>query len=316
MGLAQILNLVLWISVAAAQLNPLYPLFSFNLQAPYIDDTLGNRHWDFGGNAIVDIAKHIRLTQDLPSQNGWLWSKRTINERAFQIEFEYKISGHGTTISGDGMAFWLTSERAETGPVFGNRQRFHGLGVFFDTYPNTPHRYPFPYVMGMLGDGSKDYEPGNDGAKTELAGCPADIRRKDYPTKCRIKYVRGRYVEVLLNNVDDGADWKTCFRVNVSLPDQLYIGFTALTGALSDNHDVIKVTAETFSENQADTSKDFVAKHGEDYKSFISFSFGINFHSFIYGTLKFIAWVFALVVILYVVFRVYSKRKRQSFKHF
>jgi hypothetical protein len=34
------------------------------------------------------------------------------------------------------MAFWYTRERMEEGPVFGNRDRWNGLAITFDTFDN------------------------------------------------------------------------------------------------------------------------------------------------------------------------------------
>lgn len=77
----------------------------------------------------------------------------------------FKIHGQGKkNLNGDGLAIWYTKERMEkgercsmyyllqikstlaavinslavlfTGPVFGNKDNFTGLGVFVDTYPN------------------------------------------------------------------------------------------------------------------------------------------------------------------------------------
>lgn len=42
----------------------------------------------------------------------------------FVIEVEFKISGASSHVYGDGLAMWLTAERAEPGPVFGNRGPF------------------------------------------------------------------------------------------------------------------------------------------------------------------------------------------------
>ena len=47
------------------------------------------------------------------------------------------MEGKGDGLFGDGFAVWLTKERVEMGPVFGNRDNFEGLGIFFDTYANS-----------------------------------------------------------------------------------------------------------------------------------------------------------------------------------
>ena len=87
-----------------------------------------------------------------------------------KIEIEFKIHGKGN-LHGDGMALWLTKQRALAGPVFGSVDKFEGLGVFFDTYKNNRPGVVFPYVMAMIGDGEKSYDKNNDGKDQELAGC-------------------------------------------------------------------------------------------------------------------------------------------------
>ena len=87
-----------------------------------------------------------------------------------QIEMEIKIHGAGH-LHGDGMAVWLTEERAKPGNVFGHADNFNGLGVFIDTYKNSRPGVVFPYVMAMLGNSSVSYDSEKDGKDNELAGC-------------------------------------------------------------------------------------------------------------------------------------------------
>jgi mannose-binding lectin 2 len=60
------------------------------------------------------------------------------------------VEGKGDGLYGDGFAVWLTKERAIMGPVFGNKDEFEGLGIFFDTYANSRQSvslflYPFSF---------------------------------------------------------------------------------------------------------------------------------------------------------------------------
>lgn len=87
-----------------------------------------------------------------------------------QIEVEFKIHGQGN-LHGDGMAIWLTKQRAQTGPVFGSVDQFEGLGVFIDTYKNQRPGVVFPYVMAMVGNGSVSYDKDHDGKDNEIGGC-------------------------------------------------------------------------------------------------------------------------------------------------
>lgn len=88
---------------------------------------------------------------------------------------EFKIHGTGN-LHADGMAMWLTKQRAIPGPVFGSTDRFEGLGIFFDTYKNARPGTIFPYVMAMVGDGQTTYDKAHDGKENELAGCSVCAR--------------------------------------------------------------------------------------------------------------------------------------------
>ncbi|KAG0275502.1 hypothetical protein BGZ95_008721 [Linnemannia exigua] len=221
----------------------LEPLRTHSLYMPYIDNDLQNRWFDFGGDTLVNTNRHIRLTQDLPSQGGWLWSRLPLQAANFQVDFQFEVDGKGDGVVGDGFAVWFTKERAETGPVFGNRDRFEGLGIFFDTYANGRHTHSFPYVMAMMGDGKTSYDNDNDGLSNRLGGCEADFRRKLIPTRGRITYNSGSKrldMELQLNAWDQ---WTTCFSLpDITLPAPYYLGFTSHTGEVHDNHDIISVT--------------------------------------------------------------------------
>ncbi|KAF8942137.1 hypothetical protein BGZ47_006790 [Haplosporangium gracile] len=219
------------------------PLRTHSIYMPYIDNDLQNRWFDFGGDTIVNTNRHIRLTQDIPSQSGWLWSRLPLMAANFQVDFQFEVDGKGDGIVGDGFAVWFTKERAEPGPVFGNRDRFEGLGIIFDTYANGRHSHSFPYVMAMLGDGKTSYDNDNDGLANKLGGCEADFRRKLVPTRGRITYNSGSkrlHMELQTNAWDE---WTSCFTLHdLVLPSTYYLGFTSHTGEVHDNHDIISVT--------------------------------------------------------------------------
>lgn len=99
----------------------------------YVDSDLQNRWFDFGGSAIINTNKHVRLTQDRSSQAGWLWSRLGLAPASFEIEFEFRVDGKSNSLFGDGFAVWLTKGRAGMGPVFGSTDYWDGLGIFFDT---------------------------------------------------------------------------------------------------------------------------------------------------------------------------------------
>lgn len=138
---------------------------------------------------------------------------------------------------------WLTKQRASPGPVFGSVDRFEGLGIFFDTYKNNRPGTVFPYVMAMLGDGTKPYDKHSDGKDNELFGCSArGIRAASVPTKAKLTYFQEKSLKLELQYKAEDQ-WETCFETTdpPAIPSVAYLGFSAETGELSDNHDIIKV---------------------------------------------------------------------------
>ncbi|RDB25391.1 hypothetical protein Hypma_007451 [Hypsizygus marmoreus] len=217
-------------------------LRTHSLYAPYIDQDLQNRWWDFGADAYVNTNKHIRLTQNRPSQMGWLWSRLGLTATNFVIEVEFKISGESSHLYGDGLALWLTKERAQEGPVFGNKDKFEGLGIFLDTYANGRHAYSFPRVIAMLGDGQTSYDVGTDGDEQSIGACSANFRRTNVATKLKVTYVKDKFLDVKIQ-YKAWDDWSDCFLLkNITLPPNPFLGFTAMTGDVSDAHDIITVT--------------------------------------------------------------------------
>lgn len=198
---------------------------------------------------------------------GWLWSRLPLTANNFQIEFEFKVDGTGTSVFGDGFAMWITKERAKPGPVFGSVDYFEGLGLFFDTYPNTRHGYSFPYVSAMLGDGKKSYDLPNDGAANELAGCSADFRGKEIATKARLTFYRDNYLMLELQ-YKAWDEWTQCFMIpNVDLPRVGFLGFSALTGEVSDNHDIVSITTNSLSNTAPHKMPNTGAGAGKRYSS-------------------------------------------------
>ena len=200
-----------------------------------------SRWFDFGGSTVIRTDSYVRLTGQQPSQTGWLFSRVPLTATNWEVEVEFEISGTGN-LFGDGMAMWVTKSRAEMGPVFGMKDNFEGLGIFFDTYKNNRPGVVFPYVMAMLGDGQTKYDKDNDGKANELAGCSArGIRNADIITKAKVTYFQDKSLTMdLMYKKED--EWTRCFEVpNIKLPSVTYLGFSAETGELSDNHDIISI---------------------------------------------------------------------------
>jgi len=231
-----------------------YDIKNLSLHPPYITEGLRSVDWSFGNATVMEINNYIRLTPNLPSKQGWLWSKVPLISNNWEIEFEYKIhgnnkdgsSGNKNSNNGDGFAFFFSPERAIEGDAFGNIQNFKGLGIFFDTFANSKHGYLFPRISGMVGDGKLLYNIDNDGEDilNESEACSLKIREQNKPTKARIVYIKNNYVEVSLTN-DENPDYIHCFTISKpDLPKSGYLGFTASTGEAVDNHDIISVSTK------------------------------------------------------------------------
>ncbi|KAJ3326404.1 hypothetical protein HDU76_012958 [Blyttiomyces sp. JEL0837] len=219
------------VSSAKAE-DELMPLYAFSLHPPYID-------------TIVDVNKYVRIAPDRQSQRGYLWGKTPFTPNSWVIDFEFKVHGASNNLYGDGFAFWYITDKRDQGPVFGSKDEFNGLGIFFDTYSNGRHRHSFPYVTAMLGDGKTKYDASTDGKTNEIGGCSADFRSKDYTTRARIRYHSNALLEVLLDVKGTGV-FESCFKVeDISLPTLGYLGFSSHTGDASDNHDIIRISANS-----------------------------------------------------------------------
>lgn len=76
--------------------------------------------------------KHVRLTQDKPSQKGWLWSRMPLSVLNWQVEFEFKVDGSAHNLYGDGFAVWVSKDRGKVGPVFGSVGELYLVTLYRD----------------------------------------------------------------------------------------------------------------------------------------------------------------------------------------
>ncbi|TSL28183.1 VIP36-like protein [Bagarius yarrelli] len=252
----------------------------YSLSKPYqAIGSSGSSHWELMGDAMV-TTDQVRLTPDMQSKQGAVWSRIPCHLKDWELQVHFKVHGQGKkNLNGDGLAVWYTKERMQkgnapihttvrvqcpnngppfpadifTGPVFGNTDFFTGLGVFIDTYPNeekfieaqkkryTPRTQRiFPYILAMVGNGTIGYDHERDGRPTELGGCNAMVRNLKHDTFIFIRYVRRRLTVMI--DIDGQHEWRDCLDIpGVKLPQGYYFGATAITGDLSDNHDIISL---------------------------------------------------------------------------
>lgn len=63
-----------------------------------------------------------------------------------------------------------------------------------------------------------------------------NFKDKKVATKARLTYIKGKGLQLEVH-FDEWDEWKTCFQVEAALPDAPFIGFTGMTGDLSENNE-------------------------------------------------------------------------------
>ncbi|XP_064421629.1 VIP36-like protein [Latimeria chalumnae] len=214
----------------------------FSLIKPYQGLGSTGSHWDLLGSTMV-TTQYVRLTPDMQSKQGAIWSRLPCYLRDWELQVHFKVHGQGKkNLNGDGFAIWFTKDKMQQGPVFGSKDKFVGLAVFVDTYPNEEkqHERTFPFISAMVSNGSLNYEHERDGKTTELGGCTALVRNLNHDTFLVIRYVKRRLTVMI--DIDGKHEWRDCLDIpGVRLPRGYYFGTSAATGDLSDNHDIISL---------------------------------------------------------------------------
>jgi hypothetical protein len=261
-----------------------------DLRVDSFDEFLGK--FRLGGDAeIVDDV--VRLTADRQGQAGWMWSvEPTPLEMARQwtIEVDFRVYGNNGVMFGDGLALWLTREPLDgntaspakgqsLGPNFGMPRKFRGLGVFVDTFDNSPghHSRRFPFISAVFHPLDEDapdvdyaHNSEQDSHKLDVApGCSEPVRTavsslsRPRTATLRLQYDQRQdddpksgtlSASILISQEPRSSDnspdsaWRECFSYQgLSLPPGLFLGISSATGDLTDTHDVdrLRVYAPT-----------------------------------------------------------------------
>lgn len=212
-----------------------------------------NEYWDTYGVASVN-NNFIRLTPDRQSKKGAIWSKKTLGVDEFSATFKFRISGQGEKFFGDGLALWIThSDRHFDGTLHGSEEYFYGLGVIIDTFKNTERLAAHRDVLVITNNAKKNFDQLTSEAD-KVQGCNVNVRyhekRDDFSVSqtSRMKIVTdGVSLQI---QIDEGNnnEWFDCVNIpDLGLPEgwllNSHIGFTASTGQLADNHDILSFNA-------------------------------------------------------------------------
>jgi mannose-binding lectin 2 len=203
----------------------------------------------YGGDTAVN--RHFaRLTPDRQSKRGHIWGKQKLATKEFAAVFTFRISGQAKAWFGDGLALWLTTSQYVQGDNHGFIGDFKGVGVVFDTFVNQEHSGGHKDVTFFENDGSKTLDELND---MDKLGCMAPgIRYHEKNaafspslnmSRAKITYTQADQVFTILIDADASGNWVRCYSQRLNFGDDwmndAYVGISASTGGLADNHDVI-----------------------------------------------------------------------------
>eukprot|EP00802_Teleaulax_amphioxeia_P012677 Tamp_12721.p1 GENE.Tamp_12721~~Tamp_12721.p1 ORF type:complete len:579 (+),score=117.45 Tamp_12721:82-1737(+) len=195
--------------------------------------------WTFMGSAVV-TESFIRLTPAEAGHEGAVWSKHKMPFKEWEMEITFKVTG-ARYLGGDGFALWFTEKSEQFGATFGNAEDFVGLGVILDTYDNDGKR-DNPAISAVVSKGDTKFDHDSDGREQRIPGamCKINYRNPRNTVSMRVRYQAG----VLFVGYDlrSRGSYTDCFRAQVELPASYYVGLTAHTGQVADNHDVFSVS--------------------------------------------------------------------------
>jgi hypothetical protein len=194
----------------------------------------------------------LRLTNDRASKRASAWATARVPLDDWSTTIRFRVSGQGRRLFGDGLAFWFTKHNAhKDGPLHGFTDTFTGFGLVFDTYVNTEPGHVHKDVQIVSSDGKAPRK-----LDDSPVGCDADFRywegRDDWSvynhSAVRIRFASGR-VSVWMDPRATGV-WTQCLTdVALAAPEGwwregeggAWMGITATTGELADNHDILSV---------------------------------------------------------------------------
>jgi len=112
--------------------------------------------------------------------------------------------------------------------------------VILDTYDNDGKR-DNPSISAITSNGHTKFDHDSDGREQRVPGamCKINYRNPRNPVSLKVRYQD----KVLFVSYDlrSKGTFTDCFRAQVDLPDSYYVGLTAHTGQVADNHDVFSM---------------------------------------------------------------------------
>lgn len=171
----------------------------------------------------------------------------------FSVYINFRISGAGQRLFGDGIAIWVTDTTAPDwrrgGTFFGGPADFKGFVVVLDTFKNSEMGATHKDVMLFTNGGEEDvdtHSPDVGGnANYRYYEGRDDFSVLDYSVMHLMYRASTKTVLVMLDEKNTG-EFKSIFEHKIeNLPrgwdKELRLSFSATTGQLADNHDLLSV---------------------------------------------------------------------------
>ncbi|KAK4515938.1 uncharacterized protein ATC70_010898 [Mucor velutinosus] len=226
---------------------------------------LGSASMQCDGRSFVPNVPYIRITSATPDQRGGVYCKQSIqldsNLKGIEVEFAFRItnsSGQEAVNGADGFAFLIQAQGEHAlgggGCELGYGGIRNSLAVEFDTYqssdrcadPSANHISVHGRKPPYTNSAHQDYSLGHTSHIPPLQ-CGKWIKSK-------IRLLSNGIIEVGLAEVGDKEYIQVLKITNQDFMDYLmpkeraWIGFTASTGGLAENHDVQMISFFTFTE--------------------------------------------------------------------
>jgi hypothetical protein len=218
---------------------------------PFVTGRGGIRYWVYGAAAVV-AEDYVRLTPAAGSKTGRLWNSVRMEMADWSVDMEFSIGGGGR-LGADGLALWYAAESNSDGPVFGSKDEWTGIAIVVDTFDNDAAR-DNPEVAVLLNDGTQKYDAATEGAALRIGAgtnCKgAALRNTGRTSMLRVRYQASR-LTVSLDPQNNGG-WQQCVEAQIGLPRGYYIGVSAATGGLYDNHDVYGIATTDLTDGRDD----------------------------------------------------------------
>eukprot|EP00922_Rhytidocystis_sp_ex-Travisia-forbesii_P044705 GHVS01066630.1.p1 GENE.GHVS01066630.1~~GHVS01066630.1.p1 ORF type:complete len:567 (+),score=90.66 GHVS01066630.1:82-1782(+) len=198
------------------------------------DNSLADWELAYGS---VPAKRHVIITPAVSNRRGLLFNKYPMKTANFELQFQFEARGDDATSNSEGFAFWYVHEDvAKTKPtspaeeqlwnLFGYRNTFRGLGVFFSFKDRNGKINPS--ISGMINDGTRTVTTSID-IPTSTG---VYFKFRNSSTAISFKLTAGPKGVIGEMRSSPTSNWVTCFHFQgTPVAEGGFVGFTGFTGS-------------------------------------------------------------------------------------